>query len=182
MSISSSQCRFPPTCNKYSSRAKIVNSSFDRSSKLVLSIKTNLNLAFLYENKIKVRSWSTVTRFLALFILVYAVADISVLQVYCGNESLGIPPEHHAVSISHVNDHSADICEVNDQFGCEQPTDDHDYDHRHQCFCWQQVVVAFVSFDLGSVTKFTRVHPPVFYEDLHSDSAPTHLFRPPRTS
>lgn len=123
------------------------------------------------------------TRLLALFILLYAVADVSVLQVYCGNEALGIPPDHHMSDLGHDLAQLTDNpCSDADQADCQQVPDDHDYDHRHQCFGWQQVVVAFYSFELGSAAKFTRVHPPVFYQDLHTNSALSHLFRPPRTA
>ncbi len=37
------------------------------------------------------------TKFLAAFFVLYALADVSVLQAYCGNESLGIPPADHAI-------------------------------------------------------------------------------------
>ncbi len=121
-------------------------------------------------------------RFTALFILLYAIADVSVLQVYCGNEALGIPPEHHITDLGHHLDRPNEApCDANDA-DCHQIPDDHDYDHQHQCFCWQNVVLAFVSFDLGLATELAEANPPVFFENLHSNSALSHLFRPPRTA
>jgi len=38
---------------------------------------------------------TVVTRLLAAFFLFYALADVSILQAYCGNEAVGIPPAHH---------------------------------------------------------------------------------------
>lgn len=31
----------------------------------------------------------------AFLFVIYAIADVSVLRAYCGNEALGIPPAHH---------------------------------------------------------------------------------------
>ena len=41
----------------------------------------------------------TISYVLALFFVVYAFADITVLQVYCGNEMVGIPPYAQQIQI-----------------------------------------------------------------------------------
>ena len=41
----------------------------------------------------------TISRVLALFFVIYACADITVLQVYCGNEMVGIPPYAQQIQI-----------------------------------------------------------------------------------
>lgn len=41
----------------------------------------------------------TISRVLALFFVLYALADITVLQVYCGNEMVGIPPYAQQIQI-----------------------------------------------------------------------------------
>jgi hypothetical protein len=44
-----------------------------------------------------------ISRVLALFFVLYALADITVLQVYCGNETVGIPPYAQQIQIKQKN-------------------------------------------------------------------------------
>ena len=129
--------------------------------------------------KNKAKNW---TRILALFFLLYALSDVSVLQVYSGNEALGIPPDHHMSDTGHqLPRSSVTPCSV-DQSDCQQTPDHPDYDHQHQSFCWQQAGVAFYSFDLESAVKLVNAQQTIFSEELHSHSAISSLFRPPRTA
>ncbi len=41
----------------------------------------------------------TISRLIALFFVLYAFADITILQVYCGNEMVGIPPYAQQIQI-----------------------------------------------------------------------------------
>ncbi|MBE7516658.1 MAG: hypothetical protein HS105_08645 [Chloracidobacterium sp.] len=52
----------------------------------------------------------TAVRLLAVFFVLYVLADVSVLQLYCGNEALGIPPADHIAVLSDTADSvSADV-------------------------------------------------------------------------
>ena len=123
------------------------------------------------------------TRLAALFFVMYALSDVSVLQVYCGNEAIGIPPAHH--SSKQADDSIRDghrTCSTSESFDCRQTPDDHEYDHQHECFCWQQVVVGYYMLSPGRLAELEETRPPIFYRDPHSDSAISHFFRPPRTA
>ena len=121
-------------------------------------------------------------RLLALFFLLYALSDGTVLQAYNGNEALGIPPDHHMFDSGHHASQTSEPPCTTGQTDCEQTPDHPDYDHQHQSFCWQQVGVAYYSFELDSAVKLANAQPTNFYEELHSNSAISYLFRPPRTA
>jgi hypothetical protein len=122
------------------------------------------------------------TRILSLFFLLYALSDVSVLQVYCGNEALGIPPDHHISDSGHHASETRDAPCKAGQSSCKNIPNDHDYDHQHQCFCWQQATVPYYSFELSSAAKIAAEPPTVFHEVRHTNSAISYLFRPPKTA
>jgi|CXWL01.1.fsa_nt_gi hypothetical protein len=121
------------------------------------------------------------TQLLALFILLYALADVSVLQAYCGNESMGIPPDHHSVLRANDSAQSEhDTCSESGKADCRQTPDEKEYDHHHECFCWHQIIVGFYHFNPVLFTESLRTQPSVSYDEQYSDSSLTHLFRPPQ--
>lgn len=123
------------------------------------------------------------TSLVALFFVVYALADVSILQVYCGNEAVGIPPLHHsAAQADHIISGEQHTCSAFADSDCKQIPDDHEYDHQHECFCSQHAVVGFYFLGPSTASVFVNSGPPVFYESTHSISSLTHLFRPPQTS
>lgn len=136
----------------------------------------------LGQPNIKIRIRRKLISLMALLFVIYVLADVSVLQAYCGNEAIGIPPDHHLSDARHHPDRSNDSPCSAEQADCQRVPDDHEYDHHHQCFGWQQVVAAFYSFEPGTADQLSKAQPPIFYEDLHSNSALSHLFRPPRTA
>ena len=121
-------------------------------------------------------------RLVALPFVIYALADVTILQAYCGNEAIGIPPDHHMSDSGRHLDRSDDSPCSAEQADCQQVPRDHEYDHQHHCFAWHLVVVAFHGFELGSTDKLSKAKLPLFHQDVHSDSALSHLFRPPRTA
>ena len=137
----------------------------------------------LSRSKIQINLRHRLTSLAAVFFVIYALADVSILQIYCGSEALGIPPDHHMVGIArHLAQSSETPCAV-DHADCQQPPEDHEYDHQHQCFCWQNVVVvAFVNFDFGTVVKSPVPELPFSSEDVHTYSVLSDHFRPPRTA
>lgn len=123
------------------------------------------------------------TQLLALFILVYAMADVSVLQAFCGNESLGIPPDHHSASLTNDSAQSGhETCSESKKAECQRLPDDEDYDHSHQCFCWQQIVVGSFRFDSALITELIETCRPSSHENKRPDSDLQTFFRPPRSA
>ncbi len=121
-------------------------------------------------------------RLLAVLFVLYALADVSVLQEYCGNENLGIPPAHH--SLEQTNNSikgEQETCTESKKADCRQSPDNQDYDHHHECFCWQQVSVGFSLFNPPLVTNLQKTQPPVYYENKYSNSDLSGFFRPPQT-
>ncbi len=124
----------------------------------------------------------TFTRILALFFLVYALSDVSVLQVYCGNEALGIPPDHHMLDSGHRTMRQNESTCSAAPADCDEVPGGSDYDHQHQCFNWQQAGVAYYTFEQTPVVKITAAQPALFLEERHSNSAIFYLFRPPKAT
>lgn len=67
----------------------------------------------------------TISRVLALFFVLYVFADITVLQAYCGNEMVGIPPYAQQIQIKQKNKKidSPTIADASSPFRQEQTPD-----------------------------------------------------------
>ena len=123
------------------------------------------------------------TQLLALFILLYALADVSVLQAYCGNESIGIPPDHHSVSLTNDSAQSGhETCRESIKAACQQSPDDQDYNHHHLCFCSHQTVIGSFRFNSALTTKLIDTSCPSSHENKRPDSGLSTLFHPPRSA
>lgn len=139
------------------------------------------------------RKWQTVpsrfqlyaVRVLAVFFVIYAFADITVLQAYCGNESIGTPPAHHY-------EPQTDHCDRDSHVSNEQRADTHLvqgaytenlYPGDNECFgnC-SHVTPAFVVVKSESIpVTLTRGLLP-YYGSGYLDTDPTILFHPPRSA
>lgn len=123
------------------------------------------------------------TRILAVFFVLYALADVTALQAYCGNEMVGIPPAHHSVESTNNSIQSEqETCTESKKADCQQSPDNQDYDHHHECFCWHQVIVGFFLFNSTLFTELPKTLSPVFYENKYSNSDLSGFFRPPQTA
>lgn len=129
-----------------------------------------------------------ITRGIALLFVLYAFADMTVLQVYCGNEAVGIPPAHHSAqesqtSIQDKNDNSVEAKQTNihqSQNEQEEPGQDCDDD---DCFCCCSHAIAGYFFIEPFPFSDDRISLVVgSYENKHPNSDLTHLFRPPQTA
>lgn len=131
--------------------------------------------------KIQIKIRRKLISLTALLFVIYALADVSILQVYCGNEALGIPPAHHSASQEGLRySIQPEVNSVSD--GAESPKvpDDHEYDHQHECFCWQQVVVGFYFFDTIRLSAERENRTLVFHDAQHTDSDLSLHLRPPQ--
>jgi len=129
-----------------------------------------------------------ISRFLALLFVIYAFADITVLQAYCGNEAVGIPPYAQQIQKIRRNpktDNQAFVQAVSDASHSSHeddapnlPTGD------EECFCCcphtllglnlrESVRQTILSVKPQSTANFSLKH-------LWSDNHLTELYRPPR--
>lgn len=128
-------------------------------------------------------------KLLAAFFVVYALLDISVLQAYCGNETLGIPPyaaqprvesEIPSPDAVAVDDGVARVSESpNERRPSETPDSD------DSCFCCRSHTTLTIN-SLAPVAKrpadqITSV-PNFSNKNLHPDSHPSSPYQPPKFS
>ncbi len=117
----------------------------------------------------------------AFLFVIYAIADVSVLQAYCGNEALGIPPAHH-VSENPNSTASVEqaIYVISADHHQRESDDEHGYDHQHECFCWQQVVVGLYFLDTIRLSAGRESRILVFHDAQHTNSDLSLHLRPPQ--
>ncbi len=123
----------------------------------------------------------------ALFFIVFALADLSVLQAYHGNENVGIPAEHHT--------YQDDDCSQEkplDSTQSEQPSiSSHDEHHNQDDDCSDKgeclagcshIIVSYFVFNANVFSEVRQTQESLFYENTTPKSEPTSIFRPPRTT
>lgn len=123
----------------------------------------------------------------ALLFVVYALADITVLQAYCGNEAVGIPPAHHLskTSKSPASRSATNFSQIRSESDEESrpgsdPTQDCDDD---TCFCCcSHVVKGYFAIPSYKPTIRVGFSQSDTYVGRYSNSSLTQFFRPPRIS
>lgn len=124
---------------------------------------------------------------LAAFFVLYAVLDISVLQAYCGNETLGIPP--YAAQLRLESERSKSVSGEDAFAGVSHSSDEEPSNETPSsddaCFCCCSHTTLAVNL-LAPVTKrpANRVASTSNFpnKDLHSDSHPSPHYQPPKLS
>lgn len=132
------------------------------------------------KSQIKLRS--KLVSLVAFLFVIYAIADVSVLQAYCGNEALGIPPAHHVAEKADQvssDDHDSYVVSAGHHEG--QSDDEHEYDHQHECFCWHQTVVSSYFLTKPQVPQHSGYRLPAFHSAGHKNSDLDNNLRPPQT-
>lgn len=135
--------------------------------------------------------WKRVaSRLLALLFVIYAFADISVLQAYCGNEAVGIPPYAQQIQNNHRNQETVNSVSVRTVSDASQSSHEDDAPNLptgdEECFCCcphtllglnlrESVRQTILSVKPQSTANFSLKH-------LRSDNHLTELFRPPRVA
>ncbi len=121
-------------------------------------------------------------RGVALLFVIYALADVSVLQAFCGNESVGIPPAHHFAK-SNNNSAESENSNEDSQNNFQQSHDQEDSEQNcgdDCCFCNSHVVISSFAVE-SNVMKVTETKTQsISYENKHSNSERDNLFRPPQ--
>jgi hypothetical protein len=128
-------------------------------------------------------SWKRGFFRVAVFLfVVYALADSTVLQAYCGNEKIGIPAAHHvrppkAETIESVQAMRSDSHQSPTDHNSDQPCAD---DCLSGC---SHLIVGSFFIDISDSLAYTRKSStPIIYESKYSHSDVSYLFRPPRTA
>ncbi len=123
----------------------------------------------------------------ALFIVVFALAEVSILQAYCGNEAIGIPPAHHTEQIKdcpdEINQTNTVKTDLDNSFTNHNHNSDDEGDCEDECQgnC-THIILGYFEF-LPFISKETKqVQNPLFYENTIPTLDPTSLFRPPQTA
>jgi hypothetical protein len=119
----------------------------------------------------------------ALLFVIYAFADITVLQVYCGNEAVGIPPAHHLSAQNNEVQKVDKIVSVDSQNYSQPSNQDSEQDCDDDCcFCCSSHITLGYFVIQPRITTFVKSNCQISisYENKHSYSALNSLFRPPR--
>lgn len=124
-------------------------------------------------------------RFVALFFVLYAFADITVLQEYCGNEAVGIPSYAQQIQAKNQTVEKAtdsQIIYIGSHSSQEQQTPESPASDE-ECFCCSshttlgfspiKAVVRVISFVKQSESNFSE-------NRLKSDSHLPQLYQPPK--
>lgn len=124
----------------------------------------------------------------ALFIIVFALADVSILQAYHGNESMGIPPSHHTAQENDCPDELT-------QMRTDQTNSDtafftnHDHNSEQDCSgegeclaSCSHIVVGYFVFEPFIYSETPLSQNSLHREDTTPKSEPTSIFRPPQTA
>ncbi len=121
----------------------------------------------------------TIIQCVALLFVIYAFADITVLQAYCGNETIGIPPAHHLSAQNKEVDKAASVDNPNYRQSNQESNQDCDDDC---CFCCSShITLGYFAFQPRTATFVkNNSQPSISFENKHSYSALNSLFRPPR--
>lgn len=128
---------------------------------------------------------------LALFIIVFALADVSILQAYHGNESLGILPTHHTEEKIdcefEVNSayNFTDLNETDTPFFIDhQHNSDTDCPGESECLasCSHIIICYFVFNTDELLSKYRQPRNPSFQENTTPKSEPADIFHPPKAA
>jgi hypothetical protein len=140
-----------------------------------------------YSNSIKKARKATIN-IVALFFIVFALADVSVLQAYHGNELVGIPAEHHNVQ---DNDCIAEKTQLNSSHDKQTRISAHNQHNNSNEDCsgegeclagCSHIIVSYFVFNPCLQYEIIKPQPTSFHENTIPKSEPTAIFHPPKTA
>lgn len=125
---------------------------------------------------------------IAVLFVLYAAADITVLQAYCGNEALGIPPASKILAKQQQQEEAArrdkQFAASNDAGlnGQHAPGEEPESESDDECFCCcPHIATAFSAYLRPlKIGAFYRAGFSFFPKFLHSESHLESFYRPPR--
>ena len=122
----------------------------------------------------------------ALFIIVFALADVSILQAYHGNETLGIPPAHHSEQKADCGDK---ILEIKKDGTTSDTPFFTNHDHNSETDCQGEgeclascshVIVSYFGFNANQFKVDSTLQNPLSHEVTSPKSEPADIFHPPQ--
>lgn len=133
---------------------------------------------------LKKRLRSAVIYCVALFLMIYVLADVSVLETIHGSEIVGIPALHHS-----VDEHGC-VLSQSESSQSEQAsfseTDEHnsneDCSGEGECLVCSHIVVSYVDFNLSQLGELKAPQPIIYYECDKPKSASFDIFHPPKSA
>ena len=140
-----------------------------------------------YQNFLKFMKRATIYS-LALFFVIFALAEVSVLQAFCGNEALGIPPTHHSEQKQDCEDEIFLNAEY--ESNSEIPfVTNHNHNSEKDCpgeveclaNC-SHIIVSYFGFHTNIFKVNNTIHNPNSYEITTPQSEPTDIFHPPQSA
>jgi hypothetical protein len=124
----------------------------------------------------------------ALFLMLYVMADVSVLQAIHGSEIAGIPPAHHAtenpretpeeLSLAPNNEHGAGLSNSDSRNNSNEDCSDAD-----NCLAsCSHIIVSYFVFANHSGAEIKQLQDTFFRENMTPKSEPSDVFHPPETA
>ena len=138
-----------------------------------------------YKSKKQFNWKRSLCRFVALFFVIYAFADMTVLQGYCGNESLGIPPyarQLQAKNRQPEKTSKSQITSAVSQLSPAEQTPDAPVSYE-ECFCCcSHTTISFnyVKSVVRESLLIKQSEPNFPVHNLQSDSHLVQLYQPPK--
>lgn len=143
------------------------------------------------EKKLTALIWRRATHLLAAFFVLFAFADVSVLQAYSGNETIGIPSYARQLQIEKLKSKKTDApvaaqaaTDFSGSPGEELPPDPHSSEEN--CFgCCSHVLLGFnVAESIAREILPARLTASNFsdYRRPHSDSHLQKFYQPPKSA
>ena len=124
----------------------------------------------------------------AVLLVLYVLADVSVLQIIHGSENVGIPASHHSIDEDGCLDrdpqsNSTQSTQANLSKTDEHHNSDEDCSDEGECFAsCSHIVVSYFSFNSSPLSEIRTGQSIVHYENRKPKSDPSDIFHPPQTA
>jgi hypothetical protein len=122
---------------------------------------------------------------IAVLLLLYTVADVSILEFYCGNENLGIPSYSQTIASPHQSNQETETSLIANASGRSSSAPERETPESpvpsHECICsCGHVLVASYHFEPHLLPLSYRQQYNFYLRSRHSESHLAATFRPPR--
>jgi len=122
----------------------------------------------------------------AVFLVIYILADVSVLQIVHGSENVGIPPQHHSVDADGcLSENKRSSTYESKQTNFSQTDKHHNSDEdcsdEGECIAsCSHIIVSYFTFNPSAYKETRQSQRPVDRENTTPMSEPSDIFHPPQ--
>lgn len=122
----------------------------------------------------------------AVFFVIYILADVSVLQIVHGSENVGIPPQHHSVDADGcLSRNNRSSTHESKQASFSQTDKHHNSDEdcsdEGECLAsCSHIIVSYFAFNPPIDLENGITHNPLDRENTTPMSEPSDIFHPPQ--